>query len=125
MSNTMNFRKKLMFKIYRVWFVRRVLPVVVFEVFSVMLGAHLFSRSVYVVRVLEGAAAASTESRFRLFDYLWYALVHSRVEVKVEIAIALIFAGLFLWSIKRAIVSYEVLRRTVAAPQGETNPPTP
>lgn len=109
-----------MFKIYRVWFVRRVLPVVVFEVFSVMLGAHLFSRSVYVVRVLEGAAAATTESPFRLFNYLWYALLHSRVEVKVEIAIALVFAGLFLWSIKRAIVSYEVLRRTAISGRTDT-----
>ena len=112
-----------MFKIYRVWFVRRVLPVVVFEVFSVILGAHLFSRSVYVVRVLEGAAAATSESPFRLLGYLWYALIHSRVEVKVEIAVALVFAGLFLWSIKRAIVSYEVLRRAATFPGNEQKSP--
>ena len=107
----MDFKKKLMFKIYRVWFVRRVMPVVVFEVLSVVLGMHLFSRSVYVVRVLEGAAAATSQSPFRLFGYLWYALIHSRSEVKIEIAIAAVFAGLFIWSIKRAIVSYEILRR--------------
>lgn len=116
----MDFRQKLMRKIYWIWFTRRVLPVVVFEVFSVILGAHLFARSVYVVRVLEGAAAATSQSPFRLFGYLWYALVHSRVEVKVEIAIAFIFVGLFAWSIKRAIVSYEVLRRSGSIAGNET-----
>lgn len=103
-------------KIYWIWFMRRVLPVVVFEVFSVILGMHLFARSVYVVKVLEGAAAATTQSPFRLLGYLWYAFLHSRIEVKMEIAIALVFLGLFLWSIKRAIVSYEVLRRTASMP---------
>lgn len=116
----MEFRQKLMRKIYWIWFTRRVLPVVVFEVFSVILGAHLFARSVYVVRLLEGAAAATSQSSFRLFGYLWYAFIHSRIEVKVEIAIACVFLGLFLWSIKRAIVSYEVLRRSGSTAGGET-----
>ncbi len=116
----MDFRKKLMFKIYRVWFMRRVLPVVVFEVFSVILGAHLFSRSVYVVRVLQNTAAAVGGGKRHLISFLWSAFLSTRFEVKMEMAIAAVFAGLFLWSIKRAIVSYEVLRRTTAAPRGET-----
>lgn len=107
-------------KIYWIWFTRRVLPVVVFEVFSVMLGAHLFSKSVFIARIMQNAAAAAGGSKTRLISFVWSALWNTRIEVKMEVAIAALFAALFIWSIKRAIVSYEVLRRSGPTAGGET-----
>lgn len=118
----MDFRQKLMRKIYWIWFTRRVLPVAVFEVFSVILGVHLFSKSVFIVRIMQNAAAAAGGSKTRLFSFIWSAFWNTRIEVRIEMAIAVLFAALFLWSVKRAIVSYEVLRRSGPMVEGETKP---
>lgn len=110
-----------------IWLTRRVLPAAVFEMLFVALGIHLFSRSVFVARVIQNAGAAVEGHPIRLAEFLWSALWNSRVEVKMEIVIAAVFCGLFLWSVKRAVVSYEMLRRTagIAKDAGKSSPDMP
>ncbi len=100
-----------MARVYGIWFLRRVLPVVIFEILFIALAINLFAESVFIARVIENAAGVIADSPVELFSFLWAAFWNSRLEVKLEVATAFLMGVLFLWSIKRAIVSYEIIRR--------------
>ncbi len=109
--DTTNLQKNIMTRVYGIWFLRRVLPVVIFEILFIALAINLFAESVFIARVLENAAGVVKGSPVELFSFLWSAFWNSRLEVKLEVATAALMGALFLWSIKRAIVSYEMIRR--------------
>jgi hypothetical protein len=109
--NTDKLQKRIMLRVYGVWLLRRVLPVIVFEVLLIGLAVNLFAESVFIARVVENAANVLKGNGFSIVTFLWAAFWNSRLEVKLEIATAILMAVLFLWSIKRAIVSYEMIRR--------------
>ncbi len=115
MQNYLALNKKIMFRVYGVWLLRRIAPSVFFAISFFILAAQLVAESVTVVAVV-----ANTAMQFRgsggAPGALWYvaeALVRTRTSVQVEVFVAGVMAGLLLWSIKRAIVSYELIRRNL------------
>jgi hypothetical protein len=109
--DTTKLQKNIMLRVYGIWFLRRVLPVVIFELLFIALAINLFAESVFVAHVIENAAGVIKGNPVELFSFLWSAFWNARLEVKLEVATALLMGVLFLWSIKRAIVSYEIIRR--------------
>ena len=100
-----------MWRIYGIWLLRRLGPAVFFEILFLILATHLFSGSVFVARVFQNAGGAASGGIFSFLSFAAAALINSRLEVKMEILIAFVFGALFLWSVKRAIISYEMIRR--------------
>ncbi len=108
-------KRNIMFRIYGIWLIRRVAPVLFFEVLFMILAAHLFGTSVFVARVLENAGNVLKGGIYNILKFAVLAVVNAKLEVKFEILVALIMGALFLWSIKRAIVSYEMIRRGMSS----------
>ena len=112
---TSKLKRNIMLRIYGIWLIRRVAPVLFFEVLFMVLAAHLFGTSVFVARVLENAGNVLKGGIYNILKFAFLAVVNARLEVKFEILVALIMGALFLWSIKRAIVSYEMIRRGMSS----------
>lgn len=104
-------RRNIMLRIYGIWLLRRLGPVLFFEVLFLILATHLFAGSVFVARVFENAGGAASGGTISFVSFAISAIINARIEVKMEILVAFVFGALFLWSVKRAIVSYEMIRR--------------
>ena len=111
MNTNEQLQENIMRRVYGVWFLRRVLPVAIFEVLFIALAVNLFAESVFIARVVENAVGILKDSPWAVASFLWSAFWNSRLEVKIEVASAFLMGALFLWSVKRAIVSYEIIRR--------------
>ncbi len=104
-------RRNIMLRIYGIWLLRRLGPVLLFEVLFLILATHLFAGSVFIARVFQNAGGAASGGIFSFLSFAAAAVINARFEVQIEILIAVVFGVLFLWSVKRAIVSYEMIRR--------------
>ena len=104
-------KKRVMLRIFGIWLIRRVAPLLVFAFLFLALAIHLFAQSVFVARVFENMALAIKDNPISIITYPVMAFWSARFAVKTEIFAALIMGFLVLWSIKRAIFSYELIKR--------------
>ena len=105
------FKKRVMLRIFGIWLVRRVAPMLVFAFLFIALAVDLFAKSVFVAKVFENFAFAIKNNPSSVVTYPLTALWAARFSVKMELLTAAIMGFLVLWSVKRAIFSYEMIRR--------------
>ena len=87
------------------------MPVVLFEILFMVLAVHLFTGSVFVAQVLQNASTVFGGGIWSFLGFAFAAVWGAKIEIKFEILLALVMGVLFFWSIKRAIVSYEMIKR--------------
>ena len=110
-TSTGKIKNRVMLRVFGIWLVRRVAPLLVFAFLFLALAIHLFAQSVFVAKVFDNAAYAVRNNPVSLITYPAQAFWGARFSVKMEILTAAIMGFLVLWSIKRAIFSYELIRR--------------
>jgi hypothetical protein len=108
----MSLREKIMLRIYAIWLFRRVSPVAIFLLLFGILGIHLLAANVFVAKVFENATMAIENDG--LLGFAWFlvwALIGSKLAVKVEL-ITLLTLGFFAYKYaKKALIAYELIRR--------------
>ncbi len=98
-------------RVYGIWLVRRLGPVIFFQLLFLALALHLFGLSVFVAKVAENVSIVISGDPLSVIGFIFSAFLNARLGVKVEIFVALLMGALLVWSIKRAVVSYEMIRR--------------
>ncbi len=106
-----NLKRSIMLRVYGIWLLRRVAPAVLFQILFMVLAVHLFTGSVFIAQVLQNASTVFEGGFFSFIQFAFAAVWHAKSEIKFEILLAVVMGGLFFWSIKRAIISYEMIRR--------------
>ena len=106
-----NLKRNIMLRVYGIWLLRRVGPALLFQVLFMVLAIHLFTGSVFIAHVLQNAGTVFEGGILSFLQFAFASVWYAKPEVKFEILLAVVMGGLFLWSIKRAIVSYEMIRR--------------
>src|SRR3989344_2605800 len=99
-------RSKILFKIYFIWFFRRILPLMVFQVIVFGFALKLFANKVFVSAVLANAGTAAHSSYGEFFKYLLWAFFQARPATQAIILVGLGVGSLILRDIGRAIVAY-------------------
>ncbi|QQG45564.1 MAG: hypothetical protein HYW89_01385 [Candidatus Sungiibacteriota bacterium] len=78
-----NFRGQVVQKIYRVWLLRKFLPVLVAEIVVFSLLLYYLGRFVFVQRILENALRVFFTNPTEIFVFLTSAFTHATVAAKV------------------------------------------
>jgi len=98
--------KKILIKVYIVWFFRRILPLMIAQVVVLGLALKLFAQKVFVGKVLENAALASDANYGEFFQYLLSSFLQTNLLVQVAILLILGIGALILRDIGKALFIY-------------------
>lgn len=97
---------KLFFKIYLVWFFRRILPIILIEIAIIVAALKVLAEFVFVGKVLENAAIAADANIWRFFGYIIDAFFQTSFVIQAAILVGLGIGALVIRDIARAAIAY-------------------
>lgn len=100
------FKTKILWRVYVIWFFRRVLPLVLAQILIISLALKVFSKKVYLGRVLENAAVAADSNYWEFLKYLAYAFFSAHILIQIVIVLILALGTLLLRDAGRVIRTY-------------------
>lgn len=106
MNSISIFKNRILWKIYLIWFFRRILPLIIIEIAVVIMALKIFAKNVFVGKVLENAALASESNWWEFIKYLASSFSQTHPIVQVTIIAILGLGALFLRDIGRTIITY-------------------
>lgn len=112
--------KKVFLKIYLIWFMRRIVPLMVLEIAVLVIALKTFAAKVFVEKVLENAAGSADANYWEFFQYLATAFLKTNILVQGAILILLGVGALLLRDIAKTAKTY---LKTVLNKKEETKQP--
>lgn len=100
------FKTKILWRVYVIWFFRRVLPLVLAQIFIISLALKIFAKKVYLGRVLENAAVAADSNYWEFLKYLAFAFFSAHILVQIVIILILALGTLLLRDAGRVARTY-------------------
>ncbi len=97
---------KLLWKIYTIWFLRRIVPLMLVEIVFAVVVLKLLASTVFFGKVMENAALASNSSYWEFFKYILNTFFQTHVAVQLFILLILGVGALLLRDLKRVIFNY-------------------
>lgn len=112
--------KTVFFKIYLIWFFRRIVPLMILEIAVLLLALKAFAYKVFVGKVLENAAVSSNANYWDFFGYLAEAFFRANPLIQIVILILLGVGALLIRDLAKIGRTYF---KTVWALKKETKQP--
>lgn len=97
---------KILWKIYVIWFFRRIVPLMLLQVAVLIVVLKLLANKVFFGRVIENASAAAGSSYWAFFKYLASAFFETHFAVQLFILLILGIGALLLRDLGRIAVNY-------------------
>ena len=107
MSRLELFKNRILWKIYVVWFFRRVAPLILVQVAILALVLKIFAKNVFVSKVLQNSGLAADGGYWTVLKFLALAFARSHLVVQVAILIIFSIGALLLRDIVRSILAYK------------------
>lgn len=111
MSLRESLKNRLFWKIYVIWFLRRILPLVILQILTLALALEIFAKNVFVIKVLRNAAVGSSFNYWQTLKFLFNAFVNTHLITQVAILLVLGFGALILRDVLRSIFTYWAMWR--------------
>lgn len=107
-----NLKFRIMKRIFGLWFLRSMVPLLIVEIVGIMLGIYLFAKLIFVNAVISNTLNAALGNPFKMIAYLWEAFLGTRGEVKALLITMGLTGLLLLRDLNRGLISYILLRRS-------------
>lgn len=104
------FRGEILRRIWRVWFLRRFLPVLAVEVVGLTLFAYWLSHAVFVRRIIENALNVLFDNPAKVIEFVIFAFLYASIAVKALAFTVLVLLTLLVWKIGKALVRYAMVK---------------
>src|SRR3989344_6838928 len=109
-------KNRILWRVYFIWFLRRMLPIVLIQIAVLVVLVKIFASNVFVSKVLENVVAASGFGYAEVFKFLLTAFVNAHIVVQAVIIIGLGVSALVIRDIVRALLTYiNTFRERVSA----------
>ncbi|MDE2000945.1 MAG: hypothetical protein KGI60_00050 [Patescibacteria group bacterium] len=103
-------KNRILWKVYTMWFLRRIVPLIVLQVAAIALALQIFAKNVFVSMVFRNAAVASEQGYWAFLGYLWYAFLNTRPLVQVTVLVILGVVALLIRDVVRMVMTYATLK---------------
>ncbi len=110
MNNSV-FKSKILWKIYLVWFFRRILPLVVFEIVVLGAAVYLLAKYIFVEKVISNTFLFAGRNPLTMLSFLFDAFLRTSLLEQIAIIILLSIGALLLRDIGRTLASYRTTSR--------------
>src|SRR3989344_6344866 len=97
---------KILFKIYGIWFLRRIVPLMLAQIVFLVVVLKLLAGKIFLSKILENAALASGSSYWEFFKYLSQAFFQTHFAIQIFILIVLGVGALLLRDLFRIAANY-------------------
>lgn len=101
------FKNRILWKVYLIWFFRRIVPIMVAEVVFLALVLMLFANNVFVGKVFQNFGLAAGGGYWGVLNYLWYAFLSTRLVVQVASLVILGIGALVIRDLVRTLWTYK------------------
>lgn len=100
------FRNKVLWRVYLVWFFRKILPLILLQIGILIFALKIFAQEVFVGKVLENAALASDANYWQFIKYLATAFLQTHFLVQIAVLLVLGIGALLLRDAGRSLLVY-------------------
>ena len=104
-------KNRILWKVYVLWFVRRIVPLMLLQVAVIVVSLKLFGDNVFVSKVLQNIGVVSGSGYWEVFKYLVAIFARTRLIVQAVVVLALGVVALLLRDVIRSIFTYRSLWR--------------
>lgn len=105
------FKGEILSKVYRVWFLRKFLPVFFAEIFVLSLVLYQFTRVIFIQKVLENIIKTAFQSPTGAFFFLWSAFGKTHTSTKILSVALIVLLALLLRLITQGILRWILIRK--------------
>jgi len=99
-------KNRILWKVYFMWFLRRIIPLIALQVAVFALAFRIFASNVFVSRVFSNAARVSERGYLDLLRYMFTAFMNTNPLTQVVILIILGIVSLLIRDLVRMLVTY-------------------
>lgn len=107
MPLTDKLKNKIAWKIYVIWFFRRIIPLILLQIFILALALRIFAKNVFVAMVLKNLGQVAEGGYWQVFKYLIASFLNTRPINQVVILVLLGVFALILRDIGRSLFTYK------------------
>ncbi|MBI4991807.1 MAG: hypothetical protein HZB99_01150 [Candidatus Harrisonbacteria bacterium] len=107
MNNSEAVKNRILWKVYVVWFFRRIVPLILLQVLFFALAIQIFAKNVFVSRVLQNIGTVAENGYVPVLKYLAVSFLGTRPLTQVSILIILGVLALILRDLGRSLVAYK------------------
>ncbi len=100
------FKNRILWKIYAIWFMRRILPLILGQIIVLIIALWVFARKVFVGKVLENATGAADANFWDFIKYILSAFLQTHTLVQIAILLGLGLGALIIRDIGRTLIAY-------------------
>lgn len=100
-------KNRILWKVYFMWFLRRIVPLIVLQVAVFALAFRIFANNVFVSRVFTNAALVSEKGYWELLKYMLSAFINTHPLTQIVILIILGIISLLIRDLVRMAVTYK------------------
>ena len=100
-------KKRILVKIYTIWFIKRVIPLVLIQILVLATALKIFAKNTFVSKVLQNASLAADSGYWAFFKYLGLAFLNTHPLTQIAILIGLGFGALIIRDITRSLMTYK------------------
>jgi len=104
------FRGEILRRVWRVWLLRRFLPVLAVEVVGLTLFAYWLAHAVFVRRIIENALNVFFDNPAKVIEFIIFAFLYASIAVKALVFVVLVILTLLVWKTGKAVVRYAMLK---------------
>ncbi len=99
-------KDRILLRVYLSWFVRRIIPIMIFQVVVLALALELFAQNVFVAHVFSNVALVAGQGYWAVLLYLLASFLHTRPLVQFAILVLLGVIALLIRDLFRAVIAY-------------------
>lgn len=102
-------KNRILWRVYAIWFLRRIVPLVAVQIVIFTIALKIFARNVFVSKVLQNSAQVADAGYWAVFKYLVSSFLNTHPITQIVILLALGVAALFLRDIARSLFAYRAM----------------
>lgn len=100
-------KNRILWKVYFMWFLRRIVPLIVLQVAVFALAFRILANNVFVSRVFANAASVSERGYWDLLKYIISSFMNTNPITQVVLLIILGILSLLIRDVVRMMVAYQ------------------
>jgi len=106
-------KDRILWRIYVLWFLRRIAPLIVLQIAVFILVFRIFAKNVFISKVFRNAAYAADFGYWSLLKYSFAAFLNAHLITQVSILLILGVAALLLRDLMRVLVAYKAMWKRI------------
>ncbi|MEK9170216.1 MAG: hypothetical protein AAB674_01055 [Patescibacteria group bacterium] len=100
-------KNKILVRVYILWFLKRVIPLIILQILILALALKIFANNVFVSSVLQNVSVAARSGYWEFLKYLSVAFLGTRPLIQVAILIGLGIGALIIRDVMRSFMTYK------------------